>query len=416
MSREGADAQLTVEIIRIEDESQNTSSVIASYTFPNGFSNPLDWFVEPYANIPSSFTGLLYYPTPRDACGPILDHNQRDCVAVCNETSWQALSVVIGGDNVSRIALVDDYHRCTGKKLENLQMAGFDGMITFVGDGGGNQNVNSRVYDSTDNLFVDVATLQFPVAVVSNTFAQTLIGNFTDECNTRDCQQWQPMVLVRVKGDSTRQGWIQIVIGIALVVVVAGIPLITCVVVCLCCIWCCSGGCSCKGGCCGCVDSCKDGCSWCREKCKKSGVYEVHQQQHRFLGEPAREEEETTMTRTVTRQSSRREEYLRERENSLHNLRRSEIEQETTFARSGQFKRTYETSPSNDREYTVEERESNSNSKACTICLCDFEVGEKVRVLPCDDGHIFHASCIEQWFQTNSVCPVCRTFILIPNH
>ena len=157
-------------------------------------------------------------------------------------------------------------------------------------------------------------------------------------------------------------------------------------------------------------------CPWFSEKCKKSGVYEVHRQQHRFLGEPAREEEETTMARTVTRQSSRREEYPRERENSLHNLRRSEIEQETTFARSGQFKRTYETSPSKDREYTVEERESNSNSKACTICLCDFEVGEKVRVLPCDDGHIFHASCIEQWFQTNSVCPVCRTFISIPNH
>ncbi len=69
----------------------------------------------------------------------------------------------------------------------------------------------------------------------------------------------------------------------------------------------------------------------------------------------------------------------------------------------------------NEREYTESEKAKES-SKTCTICLCEFEVDEKVCGLPCDNGHIFHTKCIEQWLETNSVCPVCRTFIALPNH
>ena len=106
--------------------------------------------------------------------------------------------------------------------------------------------------------------------------------------------------------------------------------------------------------------------------------------------------------RSAIRQSSRREEYLREREQSLHNLRWSEIQDEAT----SQFRRMYETSMFNEREYAESEKAKES-SKTCAICLCEFEVGEKVCVLPCDDGHLFHTKCIEQWPETNSVCPVC---------
>ena len=155
---------------------------------------------------------------------------------------------------------------------------------------------------------------------------------------------------------------------------------------------------------------CKDRCVQSCEKCNKSGVYEVHELQHQVLG--PNDDEITGPVRSSTRQSSRREEFLREREQSLHNLRRSEVESESA---NSQFRRTYETSMFNDREY-MESEKAKESSKTCAICLCEFEVGEKVCALPCDDGHIFHTKCIEQWLDTNRVCPVCRTFIALPNH
>ena len=421
-------AQLTVDILKFEDKQQtlDSASVLATYSYPTGFSNPLDWFVEPYANIPSEggIIGVLYHPIPHNACTLILESRQKDYASVCNisstNLSLSQFQTLMRGSlfNLSKIALVDDYHVCTGKKLEHTQMAGFDGLITFTGDSE-NRNVNNRVYDNTAKSTVDVVASQFPVAVVSKTFAQILIQNATYECTTlTECQQWQVTVtIVRVKGDSTRQGWIQVGIGIGLVVVVIGVPLITCIVVCICCFWCCTS-CRCRKrygddedddrmsyGCC---ERCKDCCIQSCEKCKKSGVYEVHELQHQVLGP---DDEIAQPVRSAVRQSSRREEFLREREQSLHNLRRSEIQDEA----NSQFRRMYETSVFNEREYTESEKAKES-SKTCAICLCEFEVGEKVCALPCDDGHIFHTKCIEQWLETNSVCPVCRTFIALPNH
>ena len=421
-------AQLTVDILKFEDDQPalDNATILATYSFPTGFSNPFDWFVEPYANIPTDggIIGVLYHPIPHNACTPILESRQRDCASVCNTSSTNLshspFQTLISGSlfNLSRIVLVDDYHTCTGKKLEHTQVAEFDGLITFTGDNE-NRNVNNRVYDNTAKSSVDVAASQFPVAVVSKMFAQTLIRNATYECTAQsECDQWQLLTIVRVKGDSTRQGWIQVGIGIGLIVVVIGFPLITCIMVCICCIWCCT---SCKSrkryedddatietmsyGCCA---RSKDCCIQCCEKCKKSGVYEVHELQHQVLGP---DDEIAQPVRSTMRQSSRREEFLREREQSLHNLRRSEVESEA----NSQFRRTYETSMFNEREYTESERTKES-SKTCAICLCEFEVGENVCALPCDDGHIFHTKCIEQWLETNSMCPVCRTFIALPNH
>ena len=429
--QERASTQLTVDILQFKDNqlTLDNASVLATYSFPTGFSNPFDWFVEPYANIPSDggVVGLLHHPIPHNACTPILESQQRDCASICNASSTNISSrspfqTLMGGRlfNLSRIALVGDYHVCTGKKLEHTQMAGFDGLITFTGDSE-NRNVNNRVYDNTAKTNVDVAATQFPVAVVNKLFAQTLIQNATYECTSQsECDnQWQSAAtVVRVKGDSTRQGWIQVGIGISLVVVVIGVPLITCIMVCICCVWCCT---LCRSrkrnddddedddvmsyGCC---ERYRDYCVQSCEKCKKSDVYEVYELQHQTLGP---DDELARPVRSTVRQSSRREEFLREREQSLHNLRRNEVESEA----NSQFRRKYETSMFDKREYTESEKAKES-SKTCTICLCEFEVGESVCALPCDDSHIFHTKCIEQWLETNSVCPVCRTFIAMPNH
>ncbi|XP_057784794.1 RING-H2 finger protein ATL79-like [Salvia miltiorrhiza] len=44
----------------------------------------------------------------------------------------------------------------------------------------------------------------------------------------------------------------------------------------------------------------------------------------------------------------------------------------------------------------------------CIICLTDFAVGEKIRVLDkCNHG--FHLLCIQKWLISHSSCPTCRT-------
>ncbi|KAH8888217.1 hypothetical protein GQ53DRAFT_767721 [Thozetella sp. PMI_491] len=43
----------------------------------------------------------------------------------------------------------------------------------------------------------------------------------------------------------------------------------------------------------------------------------------------------------------------------------------------------------------------------CSICTEDFNVGEDVRVLPCD--HKFHPACVDPWLMNVSgTCPLCR--------
>jgi len=51
-----------------------------------------------------------------------------------------------------------------------------------------------------------------------------------------------------------------------------------------------------------------------------------------------------------------------------------------------------------------------SNKSACAVCMCDFEMSELLRLLPC--SHKYHTGCIDQWFKQSSTCPVCRDNVL----
>ncbi|KAK6001885.1 hypothetical protein QM012_002375 [Aureobasidium pullulans] len=48
-----------------------------------------------------------------------------------------------------------------------------------------------------------------------------------------------------------------------------------------------------------------------------------------------------------------------------------------------------------------------SEALGCSICTDDFEMGQDLRVLPCD--HKFHPACIDPWLlNVSSTCPLCR--------
>ncbi|KAL9191575.1 hypothetical protein ACHAXT_001281 [Thalassiosira profunda] len=43
---------------------------------------------------------------------------------------------------------------------------------------------------------------------------------------------------------------------------------------------------------------------------------------------------------------------------------------------------------------------------ACSICLCEYDKGEKVTRLPCD--HVFHEACLGSWTENHIRCPLCN--------
>lgn len=43
---------------------------------------------------------------------------------------------------------------------------------------------------------------------------------------------------------------------------------------------------------------------------------------------------------------------------------------------------------------------------SCSICLCEYERGEKLIRLPCD--HLYHEQCLNSWTQNHVRCPLCN--------
>jgi hypothetical protein len=43
----------------------------------------------------------------------------------------------------------------------------------------------------------------------------------------------------------------------------------------------------------------------------------------------------------------------------------------------------------------------------CSICICEFERGERLALLPCNTKHVFHADCVFKWLRKSKACPLC---------
>ncbi|KAK4708229.1 hypothetical protein R3W88_029154 [Solanum pinnatisectum] len=60
--------------------------------------------------------------------------------------------------------------------------------------------------------------------------------------------------------------------------------------------------------------------------------------------------------------------------------------------------------------YATELKYSGLDSE-CVICLSEFGIGEKIKVLPkCNHG--FHVKCIDKWLNSHSSCPTCRHCVI----
>jgi len=53
----------------------------------------------------------------------------------------------------------------------------------------------------------------------------------------------------------------------------------------------------------------------------------------------------------------------------------------------------------------------NDEFDSCIICMLQFEIGDKVKTLPCNKRHIYHNDCIDKWLSSHKQCPTCRTEI-----
>ena len=61
----------------------------------------------------------------------------------------------------------------------------------------------------------------------------------------------------------------------------------------------------------------------------------------------------------------------------------------------------------NELEYDNEKSKNLSQElKTCSICMCDYENGDKLKLLQCT--HRFHKDCITEWLKKKGLCPVCK--------
>ena len=44
----------------------------------------------------------------------------------------------------------------------------------------------------------------------------------------------------------------------------------------------------------------------------------------------------------------------------------------------------------------------------CVICWEEFDLGQELRTLSCDDKHFFHRKCVDTWLDKYSKCPICN--------
>jgi len=50
---------------------------------------------------------------------------------------------------------------------------------------------------------------------------------------------------------------------------------------------------------------------------------------------------------------------------------------------------------------------STDGADECQLCICEYEVGDRMMRLPC--LHSAHEECLSQWLEKNTQCPMCKS-------
>ena len=62
--------------------------------------------------------------------------------------------------------------------------------------------------------------------------------------------------------------------------------------------------------------------------------------------------------------------------------------------------------PNSDGSGNDVRKDIGDDTPTCSICLCEYEKGDKLISLPCK--HVFHEDCITSWTNHNTRCPLCN--------
>ncbi|KAK4417749.1 RING-H2 finger protein ATL3 [Sesamum alatum] len=94
-------------------------------------------------------------------------------------------------------------------------------------------------------------------------------------------------------------------------------------------------------------------------------------------------------------------------------LRRGLIERNVNMVGRGSFGSTSMSQDDIEKlpcfDFTAKEEKGTTTSPPpdCAVCLENFRVGEKCRLLP-SCNHSFHAECVDLWLLRTPICPICR--------
>lgn len=93
---------------------------------------------------------------------------------------------------------------------------------------------------------------------------------------------------------------------------------------------------------------------------------------------------------------------------ALPELPRTSTDAESSIQGSNSLAACSVMDPGSNRTSTLEATSTVSDDQ-CPICLVEFEVGDNLRVLPCEGQHRFHQSCVDPWLlRVSTSCPLCR--------
>ena len=270
-------------------------------------------FANHYANIPTEgIGGHIIQPEPRDAC------------------QYVPLTENLTGD---WIALVEGYPSCPIEMVNNVRNAGYKLVIAFS-------------YNNTNrSLSQDVRNMQFPVAIVTEDYANYLKVNALSKSSTDP-------ITARVYSSDFFP------------VFVVSLPTLLL----LCCVFlCCLGFCLCKRN---------------RDPDIEYRIHDI-------------EERRRTFEQLHRQERLARQELI---ESILRQLQELQVDLGAQVPLGAA-----ETKRLPKRKYHV----GREVCDACAICVEDFREDNDVRVLPCD--HVFHPKCVDEWLSNHSsLCPLCK--------